>query len=153
MREDALKTIIEQHALYLNNGNTGKRANLRDANLQGADLRDADLRWADLRWADLQGADLQGADLQWAIGNMREVRSMQVSQYAVTYTATQFFIGCKIGIVGQWAVFGNALLNNDDDDEDEDAICGYVTLWREHKDFIILAITSYPATPAGKEGK
>ena len=80
MREDALKTIIEQHALYLNNGNTGKRANLRDANLQGADLRDADLRWAnlqgadlrdadlrwaDLRWADLQGADLQGADLQW----------------------------------------------------------------------------------------
>ena len=64
MREDALKTIIEQHALYLNNGNTGKRANLRDANLQGA------------------------------IGNMREVRSMQLSQYAVTYTATTVFIGC-----------------------------------------------------------
>jgi len=66
-----LKPILEQHALWLADPSTGKRANLQGANLrwadlQGANLREADLQGADLRWANLRGADLQGADLQEA---------------------------------------------------------------------------------------
>ena len=66
-----LKPILEQHALWLADPSTGKRANLQGADLRWADLREADLRWAnlqgtDLRWADLREADLQGADLRWA---------------------------------------------------------------------------------------
>ena len=85
MNTDELKTILEQHKLWLNNEG-GERANLRCADLQGANLRcadlqganlrganlqDANLQWAnlrnaDLRSADLRNADLRSADLRWA---------------------------------------------------------------------------------------
>jgi len=65
MNADELKTILEQHQLYLN-GEGGAKANLQGANLQGADLRGADLQSAYLQSADLQGADLRWADLRWA---------------------------------------------------------------------------------------
>ena len=58
MNTDELKTILEQHKLWLENEGGAR------ADLQGADLRDADLRGADLQRADLQGADLRDADLQ-----------------------------------------------------------------------------------------
>ena len=74
MNKDELKSILEQHWLWVrgnggNGGNGGKRANLRDADLKGADLpcanlRDADLRDADLKDADLPFANLRGADLR-----------------------------------------------------------------------------------------
>jgi hypothetical protein len=65
MNKDELKSILEQHKLWLD-GKGDKRADLQGADLQGADLRWANLRWADLQGADLQGADLRGADLQGA---------------------------------------------------------------------------------------
>ena len=86
-----LKEILEKHAAWLNDEETGERADLRKANLigaslsgaslSGADLREADLSRADLSWAklsraylsmanlsgaNLSGADLSGADLRWA---------------------------------------------------------------------------------------
>ena len=79
MNKDELKIILENHKIWLNDNNLGKRAdlqgidlkyanlkytNLRDANLQGADLRYADLRGANLKGANLQRVYLQGADLQ-----------------------------------------------------------------------------------------
>ena len=48
MNADELKTVLEQHKLWLFDNGGGERANLQRAN-----LRDADLRWADLRDADL----------------------------------------------------------------------------------------------------
>jgi len=65
MSTDELKTILEQHKLWLED-NGGERANLRGADLQGANLQGADLRWANLRGADLRWANLRGADLRWA---------------------------------------------------------------------------------------
>ena len=44
MNNDELKTILDQHKLWLANSATGARADLRGANLRGADLRVADLR-------------------------------------------------------------------------------------------------------------
>ena len=55
MNADELKTILEQHKLWLED-NGGERAKLRRA----------DLRWAVLQGADLQGADLQGAVLDYS---------------------------------------------------------------------------------------
>jgi uncharacterized protein YjbI with pentapeptide repeats len=52
MREDKLKSILEQHRLWIV-GNGGKRADLQRADLQRADLRGANLRGADLRGANL----------------------------------------------------------------------------------------------------
>jgi hypothetical protein len=65
--EQELKTILEQHKLWLDsNKKEGKRADLSSADLRGADLRGADLTDANLTGADLIGADLTGVDLSGA---------------------------------------------------------------------------------------
>jgi hypothetical protein len=71
-----LKEILEQHKLWLQHKEGGKRADLRRAdlsradlygvNLSGAYLSGANLRRANLYGAYLSGADLSGADLGWA---------------------------------------------------------------------------------------
>ena len=63
MKADELKTILEQHKLWLGNSG-GKRADLQRADLQRADLQGANLQYADLQRADLQGADMRGANLK-----------------------------------------------------------------------------------------
>ena len=85
--EEELKTILEQHKLWLDSNETeGKcadltwanltctnltgadltRANLTDANLTHADLSGANLRFANLYRANLTGAKLTGANLTGA---------------------------------------------------------------------------------------
>ena len=69
MNENKLKTILDNHAKWLNDPETGERANLQGAtlrkvNLRGANLRKVNLRKVNLRNADLQGADLRGANLR-----------------------------------------------------------------------------------------
>lgn len=71
MNENKLKTILDNHAKWLNDPETGERANLRGAtlrkaNLRGANLRKVNLRKVNLRNADLQGADLRGADIDYS---------------------------------------------------------------------------------------
>ena len=66
MNENKLKTILDNHAKWLNDPETGERANLRGATLRKVNLRDADLRGANLRKVNLRNADLQGADLRGA---------------------------------------------------------------------------------------
>ena len=61
-----LAEVLAEHAKWLNDHQTGARANLRGANLRGANLRGADLRDADLRDADLSGAHLSVANLSRA---------------------------------------------------------------------------------------
>ena len=62
--EEELKTILEQHTLWLNsNKKEGKRADLTDANLYGADLTRANLYGADLTRAILYRANLICANL------------------------------------------------------------------------------------------
>ena len=66
-----LKEVLRLHALWLNGGEIGERADLRETKLAGADLGEADLRranlvGANLRWADLRRANLEGADLREA---------------------------------------------------------------------------------------
>ena len=74
--KEELKTIIEQHELWLNSNETeGKcadlssadlrRADLSYANLTGANLTNANLSSANLTDADLTGADLTFAYLTW----------------------------------------------------------------------------------------
>lgn len=63
---DELKSILESHILWLNDLESGKRADLRDANLRRADLRVANLCGANLCGADLCGANLRDANLRVA---------------------------------------------------------------------------------------
>ena len=81
MTSEEIKKVLDLHKKWLNNEQSGGRANLsgadlREANLSGANLRGADLckanlSWAELSeanlsWANLSGADLHRADLHRA---------------------------------------------------------------------------------------
>jgi hypothetical protein len=82
-------------------------ADLRGADLYGADLHEADLSGANLRGADLRGANLREADLNKvrfseAIGNMREICSMQIREYSIVYTSNQLVVGCKQYPIEEW---------------------------------------------------
>ena len=85
-------------------------ANLRNANLRNADLSDANLRYAslsdaNLSGADLSGADLSGADLRYCIGNNKEIKSLQIGTYLISYTKDILNIGCKSYAVAKWKSF------------------------------------------------
>jgi uncharacterized protein YjbI with pentapeptide repeats len=77
-------------------------ADLRYADLRDADLRDANLNNADLRAADLTDADLTGVRLWGTVGNMREIKSMQLERWNVTYTHDRLQIGCKNYAIEDW---------------------------------------------------
>ena len=122
-------------------------ADLRGADLSNADLRNADLRYADLYNADLSGADLSNADLRnadlryanltladfrRAIGNMKEIKTILIEKWIITFTHDEMAIGCQQHTIEEWENF------NDDDIEKmhSDAL----KFWKKWKDFIFLAI-------------
>jgi len=76
-----INQVLAEHAEWLVDEKTGRRANLSwadlskadlsganlsGANLSGANLSGVNLSWADLSKADLSGANLSGADLDFA---------------------------------------------------------------------------------------
>ena len=96
MEQSELNIILEEHAKWLKDDSTGKRANLSEANLRYANLSRADLRYANLTEANLTDANLtyanlSGADLRYA--NLREanlsganLREADLSEADLTYT-------------------------------------------------------------------
>ena len=58
MSPDEIKNILDQHAIWLVDNTTGKRADLSGADLSGADLSDANLSDASLTGAKLTGATI-----------------------------------------------------------------------------------------------
>ncbi|MGG6263833.1 pentapeptide repeat-containing protein [Leptolyngbya sp. AN03gr2] len=60
-------------------------ANLSFTNLSSANLHSANLKYADLSSADLDCANLSAADLHYAIGNMREVKSINFELVSVVW--------------------------------------------------------------------
>ena len=66
MEQSELNIILEEHAKWLKDDSTGKRANLSEANLRYANLSGADLRYANLRDANLSRANLREADISYA---------------------------------------------------------------------------------------
>ena len=167
-----LKAILESHQLWLRDEG-GERANLRSANLRSAnlsyadlnyanlsyanlssadlsyaDLRDANLRGSFLNGSDLRGSDLRGSDMitataNFAIGNMREIKTLLLDVWPVTYTATHLHIGCERHLITEWWDF--------DDDRIARMDIKALGWWKKWKDFIRQAIEMSPAVPTGRE--
>ena len=128
-----LKRILDDHVLWLFNDENGVKANLQDAHLRGANLQ-----WANLRWANLQDADLQDANLRGAVGNLREVKSIEIFEYwEVTYTRTHMAIGCQQHKIADWWAF--------DDKTIRDMDLNALDWWRKNKDTLRLLIERNPA--------
>ncbi len=89
-------------------------ANLSDADLSGANLRYADLSGANLRYANLSGADLSDTDLRFSIGNNKEIKSLQIGEYLISYHKNILNIGCKRYTLLEWESFTNIEIDNMD---------------------------------------
>ena len=159
MNTTELNLILENHVKWLNDVETGQRADLNRANLSGAYLRDADLNRADLSGAVLRGADLSGADLHGAnlhgaylsgaylrdadlndtVGNMRHIKSLHLETWPITYTTEVIQIGCQCHTIEEWKQFDNEAIRK----MDEDAL----EFWSKWKDYIFHTIELSPCEP------
>jgi len=126
---NSIKTTVEL-AVKLKINLSG--ANLSGANLSGADLSSAKLSSANLSGANLSGASLSGASLSNCIGNMKEIRSMQIHKWNISFTKDQLAIGCKQSDIEKW----RNMADEEIDDLDEDAL----SWWKKWKEFIFMAI-------------
>ena len=124
--QEELNEILRLHGMWLRGGEGGVCANLRRANLSEADLRVADLR---------------GANLNWAIGNMVEVKSLQLDTYAITYwldgDVIRLAIGCQSHTLYAWKGFSDAEIR---------AMDGRKALewWMKWKDHLLKTIEMSP---------
>jgi len=118
------------------------RADLRGANLSWANLRGADLSGANLSWANLRGANLRGADLRGAIGNLKNVKSMQIEDYSIVYTDTDLFIGCEKHPIFDWWKFDDAVIEAMDGEK-------ALIFWKKWKPVLMNIIEMSPAEPTG----
>ena len=107
-------------------------ADFRNANLSDADFRNADLSNADFRNANLSDADLSDADLSNAVGNKKELRSMQIDTYSIVFTDSILQIGCRRYGIEEWANFTDSEISKMDN--------GALDWWKKWKDFIFKAI-------------
>ncbi len=109
-----------------------RHANLRNADLRGADLVDANLVDADLRGANLVDADLRGADLRHCIGNGKEIKSLQIGKYLITYHKADLSIGCQTHTLEQWENFTDSQI--------EAMEAGALEWWASNKEIIITLV-------------
>ena len=110
MSTEQLKEILEKHKKWLNNEDDGIRADLRDA--------------------DLSGANLSGANLRGAIGNNKEVKSLQLGKYDITILVdVRIHIGCQNHTILGWENFT--------DEEISEMDSGALEWWKQWKEVIL----------------
>jgi uncharacterized protein YjbI with pentapeptide repeats len=109
-------------------------ADLRDANLRDANLRDANLRGADLRDANLRDANLRDANLRYCVGNGREIKSLQIGTYLISYHKATLNIGCQSHTLSTWESFSDKEVATMDTTA--------LTWWQLNKEIIISLVRS-----------
>ena len=122
-----------------------KRANLTGATLKRANLSGAILSFADLSDADLERANLSGTRLWGTIGNMKEIKSLQLDTYPITYTADRLQISSKNHSIEEWRGFSDEIIKNM-------VPISILPWWKKHRKAIFQIIDLSPATPTGHEG-
>jgi hypothetical protein len=80
-------------------------SDLSYSNLSYINLRGSDLRNSDLRGSDLTNSDLRNCDLRYVIGNGKEVKSLQIGTYIVSYYKNILNIGCQSHPLETWINF------------------------------------------------
>lgn len=131
------------------------KANFREAIMLSTNLRKADLYKANLTQTALSGnylyntkltgANLTKTRLTGCIGNMKEVKSLQIERWPVVYTSTRLYIGCECAKIEEWKNFKEETIYLMDE--------GALELWEKWKPTIFHIIEMSPATPTGHEEK
>jgi len=121
--KEELKEILAKHHLWLEDEDSGERADLRSANLRYSDLRSADLRYSDLRYA--------------CSGNNKEVKTLQLGKYYTCIWRDQISVGCQTHSSNEWAAF------TDRDILEMDGKDG-LAWWKQWKEFIFAVAAEIP---------
>ncbi|HFQ2795018.1 TPA: pentapeptide repeat-containing protein [Pseudomonas aeruginosa] len=146
---DEIAEVIDRHVKWVLNEAGGERADLSGAYLSAAILRGADLSGADLSGADLSEAILRKmTSMNGLIGNLREVKSIQLDVWPVTYTATHMQIGCQQHLISEWWDFDEETISS----MDQDALAWWV-VWKPILQQIIQASPAQPSGEAPSEVK
>ena len=111
MNKVELQEALRLHKLWLNDKPGGIRAGLSKANLSNANLS-----YTVLRGADLRGTNLSNVDLRCAVGNNKEIKSLQIGTYLISYTAVVLNIGCESHSIKKWACFSDERIASMDEE-------------------------------------
>jgi len=82
--------------------------------------------------ATKEGISFYRADMRGAVGNMEDVKSMQLEKYMIAFTSDILCIGCQQHTIEEWASFTDEKISQMDD--------GALEWWKKWKDFIFTAI-------------
>lgn len=74
----------------------------------------------------------------------KEIKSMQIEGYSITYTAERLQIGSENHPINNWKSFTDEKISAMDE--------GFLEWWSKWKNFIFTVIKLSPATPNGREG-
>ena len=105
-----LKEKLALHKEWLLDDSKGMRIDLSGADLRNANLRNANLSDANLSGVDLSDASLSGADLRYCIGNNKEIKSLQIGTYLISYTKDILNIGCQGHKHSDWRTFSDSII-------------------------------------------
>ena len=97
----------------------------------------ADLSRANLYGADLSKANLYGANLSGANGNMKQIKSIMIDAWPVTYTTQILQIGCQRHPIEDWKTF--------DDNKISKMHNHALNWWKKYKELIFQEIELSPA--------
>jgi len=126
-------------------GTNLRGANLSGTNLSGANLSGTNLSGTNLSGANLSGANLRGANLRGAVGNNRELKTIQAGPWVANYTDTVMSIGCQQHEIKRWWEFTH---------EEIDAMASDAVEWWAIWKPLLEKITKVsPARPTGYAGK
>lgn len=113
---------------------------LRQSNFRYADLYHADFGDAHLFGSDFRGADIEGARLWSTVGDGVYIKSLQIGDYEIAYTADDMQIGCKnFPISDWWAMTDDQIEQLDGNDALE--------FWHRNKSVLQMVIEANPAAP------
>ena len=108
-------------------------SNLSYSNLSYSNLIGSNLSYSNLSDSNLRGSDLSYSDLRCVIGNGREVKSLQIGTYLVSYHKDILNIGCQTHTLDKWINFT---------DEEIDAMDKGTSLdwWKLNKDILVTLV-------------
>ena len=93
-----------------------EKLRLHKLSREGKGIQYTNLSYANLCFANLSGADLSGANLKNVIGNGKEIKTLIIGTYHISYTSNQLAIGCEQHSHDIWRAFTDNEISNMDSD-------------------------------------
>ena len=129
-----VESLSHSNLSYSNLSNSNlSNSNLSYSDLSYSNLSNSNLSYSNLSNSNLRGSDLSNSDLRGVIGNGREIKSLQIGTYLVSYHKDILNIGCQSHTLDKWINFT---------DEEIDAMNKGTSLdwWKLNKDILVTLV-------------